>query len=120
MLFRTGQLYKLDMADEALKQAEIPHYLREETSSVLRLAMSAAPSMEPGTWWSILVPEDSSEEAGQILAELPFEITTTPDVWDCLPPGRNRQIWQVCLTIAAAVLIVFIIYQMITTILHTL
>src|SRR5947209_2611185 len=98
-VMRTGQLYKVDMADAALKEAQVPHFLREETASGMRVAMPAAPSMGPGIWWAILVPQERADEARNILSELPFEITTTPDVWDCQPPGRNRRLWQICLTV---------------------
>ena len=88
-VMRTGHLYKVDMADALLKESDIPHFLREELSSGLRLAMPAAPSMEPGTWWAILVPEEHAQKARTLLSELPFEITTNPGVWDCQPAGAS-------------------------------
>jgi len=112
---RTGQLYRLDMADAALIEANVPHFTREESVSGLREAMPAAPSMAPGTWWAILVPEESAAEAREILSALPFEITTNPDVWDCQPPGRNRQVWQICLTVFAIFFFALIFAQMVAS-----
>ena len=119
-VMRTGQLYKLDMADAALRDARVPHFTREETASGLRVAMPAAPSMGPGTWWAILVPEECAEDARHILSDLPFVITTTPDVWECLPEGRKRKLWRRCLTVFTGAFFALILYQIVTAILHTL
>ena len=119
-IMRTGQLYKLDMADAALKDAQVPHFTREETASGMRVAMPAAPSMGPGIWWAILVPEERAEEARSILSELPFEITTAPDVWDCLPEGRNRKMWRKCIIVYTIAFFALILYEIVSAILHTL
>ena len=119
-IFRTGQLYKVEMADSALNEAQVPHFLREETSSGLRVAMPVAPSMGPGTWWVILVPEECADEARKILSELPFEITINPDVLDFQPPGRSRRAWQIWLRILAIAFFAFVLYQMIAAVLRTL
>jgi len=89
---KSGQLYQADMADLALTAASIPHFLREETSSGLRLAMPLSPTMGPGNWWVILVPKEHANDALKVLNTLPFEITTNPDVWDCQSSelGRKR------------------------------
>ena len=90
-VMRTGHLYKVDMADSLLNEAKIPHYLREESVSGLRVAMPAAPSMGPGNFFVVLVPKEAAEEACAVLGELPFEVTTTPDFWDSqLHGGAGR------------------------------
>jgi len=109
---RTGQLYKLDMAEAALKDARVPHFTREETVSGMRVAMPAAPSMGPGIWWAILVPEERAEDARNILSELPFEITTTPDVWDCLLEERKRKLWRRCLIVFALAVFAPMLYKL--------
>ena len=119
-VMRTGQLYKLDMADAALREAQVPHFTREETSSGMRVAMPVAPSMGPGTWWAILVPEEHAEDARSILSELPFEITTTPEVWDCMPEKRKRELWRRCLIVFTFVFFALVLYQMVAAILHSL
>ena len=96
---RTGQLYQIDMADQALNTAQIPHFLREETSSGMRIAMPVSPSMGPGNWFVLLVPEEYADVARKVLSELPLEISLNPDVWDCQPTEEKRRRWRIYLTV---------------------
>lgn len=117
-LFRTGQLYQIDMADQALNSAKIPHFLREEMSSGMRIAMPVSPSMGPGAWFVLLVPEEHAEAARVVLSELPFEIGMNPDVWDCQPTEAKRRRWRIYLTIYLLVIfggiLAYCLYGMIT------
>ncbi len=89
-VFRTGQVVHLDWACNALDEAGIGYLRREETSGGLRVAMPAAPSVGPGTWWAVDVPEPSAIRARELLATLPVEQTTTPEVWSFQPkPSGN-------------------------------
>ena len=90
-VLRTGQLYQADMADLALREKGIPHFLRQETSAGLRLAMPVLPTMFPGTWWTIQVPEECVAEATDAIAELPFTTSRFPDVWDCQANEKSRE-----------------------------
>lgn len=56
VIFRTGQLFEIDLAKGVLKDSGIPHFTRQETSAGLRVAMPAAPATGPGIWWALLVP----------------------------------------------------------------
>jgi len=94
-VFRTGQLIHLDWAANALEEADIPFQRREETSGGIRLAMPVAPSTGPGQWWSIVVPESFVSQAREVLAELPIEQTTTPDVWSFQPTPDVKKGWQI-------------------------
>jgi hypothetical protein len=108
---RTGQLVHLDWASNALEDAGIPFQRREETSGGIRLAMPLAPSTGPGNFWSIIVPESSVAQAQEVLAALPFEQTTTPDVWNFQPKPGVKTGWQIyswlMLAIFAGVAIVY-------------
>jgi len=90
-VLRTGQLYQADMADLALREKGIPHFLRQETSAGLRLAMPVLPTMFPGTWWTIQVPKECLAEATDAIAELPFTTSRFPDVWDCQGNEKSRE-----------------------------
>ena len=105
-IMKTGHIYKLDMAAAALKEGGIPHFLRQESASGLRLAMPVCPTMGPGIWWAILVPSDHLDAARKILAEMPFEITQNPEVWDCLPPGRARRFQELFIKIFALIFLI--------------
>src|SRR3954469_15962710 len=89
-VFRTGQLVHLDWACNMLDEAGIAHLRRQETAGGLRVAMPAVPSVGPGAWWAIDVPEYSAAEAREILAALPIEQTTTPEVWSFQPKPTGR------------------------------
>ena len=114
-VFRTGHLYQVDMADSALKYARIPHFMREESVSGLVEAMPAAPSMGPGVWWSIVVPEGCADTARSVLAEMPFEITMNPGVWDHQAGGESGPFarwFRVAAVIALAVIVYSIVAAM--------
>jgi hypothetical protein len=118
-IMRTGQLYKLDMADAALEEAQVPHFTREETTSGMRVAMPAAPSMAPGVWWAIVVPEECAEQARHILSELPFEITTRPDVWDSQPAGPSGR-FGVWYRVFAVLMLASILYGIVMAFIRAL
>ncbi len=94
-VLKTGRLYEHDMAVNTFKEKGIPFYNEMEYSSGLRLAMPFQPSMGPGTFYSILVPKPFVETAKQTLEELPFEVTTTPDIWDFAPNDKIKRIWKI-------------------------
>lgn len=83
-----------DWACAALDAAGIPFQQREETSGGLRVAMPVAPTPGPGVWWTILVPESWVAQAKDVVLELPFDATTTPDVWSFEPKPVGRRLWQ--------------------------
>ncbi len=105
-VFRTGQLAHLDWACTALDEAGIGYLRREETSGGLRVAMPAAPSVGPGTWWTVDVPERSAMRARELLARLPFEQTTTPEVWSFQPKPTGKLAWQLYAWIALGVMVI--------------
>ena len=110
VVLRTGKLVEIDSAVNVLKEAEIPHFIREETSGGLRVAMTVTPAMGPGTWYSLLVPERSLQQAKEILSQLPFEIETKPGVWDFGPKERVKFGWKIYVVIILLItLIVFLV-----------
>ena len=112
-VFRTGQLVQLDWAFNALEEEGIPCQRREETSGGIRLAMPVAPATGPGTWWSVMVPESYVARAREILAGLPFEQSTTPDVWDFQPKRGVKLGWQIYAGIVIAILAIAAVVSMV-------
>ena len=94
VVFRTGQVWQMDMAVNALKEARLAYFSQEENASGLRLAMPVAPTPGPGVCWSLLVPESAVEDAKRVLSELPFEIKTNPDAWDFKPEEAVKKTWR--------------------------
>ena len=99
VVFRTGQLFEIDMASNVLKDNRIPHFTREENSGGLRLAMSVAPSTGPGVWWCLLVPSTHVDEAKAILEALPFCQGTDPGVWGFNPRPGVKLGWKIYITL---------------------
>jgi hypothetical protein len=112
-VFRTGQLIHLDWASNALDAAGVPFQRREETSGGISLAMPVAPATGPGTWWAILVPEPAVAQAREALATLPFEPTTTPDVWSFQPKRGVKLGWQIYAVIVLCAIAAALIIQLI-------
>jgi hypothetical protein len=94
VIFRTGQLYKIDMACTALKDAAIPHFTREENVAGLRLAMPASPSSAPGLSWTLLVPTDHVPRAQETLAAMPFEVTLEHDIREFAASPAVKTGWK--------------------------
>jgi hypothetical protein len=95
VIFRTGQLFEIDMASNLLKEIGIPFHTREETSGGLKLAMPAAPATGPGVWWCLIVPRTHSEQALKELEALPFCQGTDPGVWGFRPRPRIKLAWKI-------------------------
>ena len=114
-VFRTGQLLYLDWASNALEEAGIPFQRREETAGGLRLAMPAAPSTGPGTWWAVIVPESFVAQARDVLAPLPFEQTTTPDYWNFQPKRGVKLGWQIYAGIVIGSMVIGLVMALIET-----
>ncbi|MCJ7546425.1 MAG: hypothetical protein MUP30_06315 [Deltaproteobacteria bacterium] len=93
-IFKTGKLYELDMASHLLSGKGIPFYRESENSGGLRLAMPFQPVMGPGQWYSILVHKDNAAKAKDELNNLPFEITTNPDIWHFGPSEAVKKFWR--------------------------
>lgn len=83
------------MALNALREAGIPHFAREETSGGLKLAFPAAPAPGPGIWWTLLVPADSVADAKEILLKLPCGAKTKAGVWDFGPTKNVKRRWKI-------------------------
>jgi hypothetical protein len=94
-IFKTGKLYELDMAVNALTEKKIPFYREEVSSSGLRFAMPFQPSMGPGTWFAIIVPEVAVNEARNILEGLPFKVSNNPDIWHFGASKKERAAWRI-------------------------
>jgi hypothetical protein len=94
-VLKTGKLFELDIASNALKERDIPFYKQLETSSGLRLAMPFQPSMGPGTWCNILVHPEFADEARRILKNLPIDSSNDPDVWHFRQNKRIKKAWKI-------------------------
>ena len=90
-VFVTGKIIQFDMAVDALKRARLPFQTQEETGTGMKLSMPVVPTPGPGTFWSILVPEQALPDARQVLSDLPFPITTNPGPWDFLPSRLSEE-----------------------------
>jgi hypothetical protein len=112
-VFRTGQLWQIDMAVNALKEAHIPYFTQEETAGGVRLAMPVMPTPGPGVWWSLFVSESEVEETRRVLSNLPFDIKTNPDAWDFTPAPEVKQVWKTFIVIGLILFIVSLIIGLI-------
>jgi hypothetical protein len=95
IVFKTGKLHELDKASNALNEEGIPFFKETESSSGVRLAMPFQPDMGPGTWYSILVPDQVKEQAKSVLSNLPFEISSDPDIWHFGSSEKQKRWWKI-------------------------
>ena len=113
VIFRTGQLFEIDMASNLLKEIGIPFHTREETSGGLKLAMPAAPATGPGVWWCLLVPRTHSEQALKELESLPFCQGTNPGVWGFQPRPKIKLAWKYIIGAALIIIAISAIWELI-------
>ena len=112
VIFRSGRLYEIEIASNALREHNIPFYLQEETSGGLKVAMPLMPTPASGVCWLMHVPEEKATEAKQLLSELPMEVSTEPDIWHFGPSEKSKQGWKI---FAAFILILFFAWLIKTT-----
>lgn len=74
LLFQTKQLLEADMIADALEQASVPYYRRQEVGT-LQHAMPLAPANWFATSWLIIVPEEVIAEAQAAVEGLPFFVS---------------------------------------------
>src|SRR5262249_14378893 len=90
-VYTTGRILRFNMALDTLRQAKIPVQAHEETGTGLKLVMPVLPTLGPGVFWTLSVPEESLDEAQQVLSELPFPISTNPGPWDFLSESETAE-----------------------------
>jgi hypothetical protein len=101
-ILRTSRLWDADMVCNRLDDHEVPYYRRQESSSGLEFAMSAAPSPGPGVWFTVWVPNPEADEARRVLEDLPIDFDVEPDVVDrAYTPGHRRLVWVVAAILLA-------------------
>ncbi len=79
-LFRTGQIWEIDMARDVFSRAKIPHFVRVETLSGVISAFQATPASGVGVTWCIMVHDSIIEDAKLILGEFPIELKKIPAI----------------------------------------
>ena len=112
-VFRTGSLVEFDSITCALKDAGIPFFTRSETSSGLRLATPVSPSVGPGDWLSIIVPEKAAEDARSIIGSFPFGDKTNPDVWDFQPTKKVQIGWKIYIGATLLIMAISALWELI-------
>jgi len=113
VVFRTGSLVELDMVVGELNAQDIPNFTREEWSSGLRVAMPATPTVGPGTWWTVVVPEQFMPQAKEIIANLPCDSTTDPSVWSFQPTEIVKEGWKFYIYITFAIIVMIAIIDLV-------
>ena len=95
VIFKTGKLNEFDMVSNALQDEGIPFFKETESSSGVRFAMPFQPAMGAGIWYSILVPDPLIEQARSLLSNLPFEISTDPEIWHFGSSEKQKRWWEI-------------------------
>ena len=88
-IFRTAKLWEIDMARDALKRANVPHYVREELSGI-ETAFQAAPAAGPGVTFTFHVPHSAVKKAKRLLKGLHLDLHQQPGYWDFADPAVVR------------------------------
>ena len=72
IVYKTSQLWELDTAQQALKTAGIPFFVRTESLGGVVTALQASPTPGFGTRWLVMVPEKYSKQAEKKINTLPI------------------------------------------------
>jgi hypothetical protein len=94
VVLRTGRIWEVEMVANAFDKAKIPYYQQFETITGLRLAKEIPQAMGPGDWWAFYVPKRFLERAGEVLSELPIEVTINPDIWHFTPTEEGKRFFK--------------------------
>jgi hypothetical protein len=114
VVFRTGRIYELDVAQVTLRDAGIPSYAQEESIGGLVTALPSSPVPGPGVWFNVLVPEERLADARDALSEAPLELDldSEPDVWHFNPGKRARAYWRTYAAVALLISAVMAILEL--------
>jgi hypothetical protein len=115
-VLKTGRLHEHDMAANALSEHGIPYFKQEESVSGLKLAMPFQPSMGPGTYFNIMVPDQFIEEAKSILENLPIDLTTNPDLFHFGAGDTAKKRWRIVAWFFLVLNLVFLVATIIDSI----
>jgi len=110
---KTGKLLDHDLAADTLTENGIPFFKQMETITGLKLAMPFQPAMGPGTYYNILVPERFSEEAKQILIELPIDLTDDPDLFHFGASEKEKSGWKIYVWVILAITAIVFLFSVI-------
>jgi hypothetical protein len=102
LAFRTSSLFEADQFAAALDEKGIPYFRRMDAGGVEQ-AMPAAPAEFFGTFWSVYVPVEMTEEAKTTLEGMPFD-SQRDEKWQ--PTAKDQRNWRrfvVVFTVTAAV-----------------
>ena len=92
LVLDTNSYFFMQMADDALAQAGIPHFIIEFTKSGQSLEMPCAPKIGRGYRWNLTVSEEHHSAAEALLKSLPLEnsIPQDPSDGSLLSPKAKR------------------------------
>lgn len=93
--FRTGQLYEMQMVEQALEAAGIPSYRLLDELGIGEIAMPAIPAMGPGVEFLVIISEQDSRRAHQVIQRLPFASHPEEGVWAFRPTNRAQKIFKI-------------------------
>ena|ERR1700730_17857005 len=105
VVYRSGQLYEVDMVANCLEEDDVPFFRRQESSSGLSFAMPAAPTMGPGIAWAIVVPRSAVSRARGIIRSLPVSQDLYPGPWAFRPTPRVQKVWRLFASLLLALLV---------------
>jgi hypothetical protein len=109
-VFNTAQLWQMDMAQDTLKQANVPHFVRQESFSGVRTAFPVAPSPGPGNSFTLLVPKPALKRTKQLLAPLPISLHKHARYWDTITKAPSAKETRFYFRLLIGALIAIAIY----------
>lgn len=111
VIFRTGKLWEFDLGRDALKENEVPFFAQTQSLSGVQTALDAAPSMGPGTSWSLLVPRGAVTKAREVLQGCRLDVEKEPAAWDFGPQPQVRKYWKMAIWGMLALIALFFIVE---------
>lgn len=109
-LFNTAQLWQMDLAQDTLKHANVPYFVRQENFSGLRTAFEIAPSPGPGNSFTLLVPKHALKRAKELLAPLPISMRKHARYWDTVTKAPSTKETRFYFRLLVVVLITIAIF----------
>jgi hypothetical protein len=95
-IFQTGKLWEIDVARDALRQNDIPFFVRTDSISGVRTALDAMPTAAPGVFWCLVIPDSVAPRAKEILRQCRLDVEKDPLIWDFAPSQKGKQFWKTC------------------------
>jgi hypothetical protein len=106
IVYTSAYVFDIDIAREALKNANVPFYVQTETLAGVRQAFPASPASGFGTRWHVFVPSKVEREAKKVLSTLHLTIDSDMKPFPIVTPKQFKDnLWKALVVVVPIIVV---------------